>query len=142
MARTADYRERDSFAGSKPEAMERRIYYGMCVAVVLTVLLSSVLMPWRVTTGLLIGGALSLLNHNWLRGSVMAAMGEASKVKKVQVSRFVLRYFVVVTAIAAAYLLNLASIVAMLFGLCTFVVAALVEAFAQTLFVIFHREGI
>ena len=56
-------------AGEDPRAMERRIFRDMCVAVALAVAVSAPLAPWRVTTGLLLGGLLSLLNHHWLRTS-------------------------------------------------------------------------
>jgi hypothetical protein len=45
------------------------------------------------------------------------------------------------TLIAAAHLLDVASLVAALVGLCSFAVAALFEAFMQTYFAITYREG-
>lgn len=123
--------------------MGERLFRTMCWAVGLTVAASAALGPWRVTAGLALGGALSLLNHRWLCQSVRAAFsGAASKGlrPRLGVARFVLRYFVVVAAVSAAYTLGLVSIVATLVGLCAFVVAGLVEGFYQTFSIIIHRE--
>jgi glucan phosphoethanolaminetransferase (alkaline phosphatase superfamily) len=54
--------------------------------------------------------------------------------------RYIARYFIVAIAVAVAGWLDIASMTAMLVGLCSFVVAALVEGFMQTYFVIIHRE--
>jgi hypothetical protein len=126
-----------------PVAMERRLTRTMCWTVVAAVALSAAFAPWRVTTGLLLGGALSLFNHHWLRASIAAAFSTTSLEglrPRISVARYVLRYFIVAAAVAAAYALNVASVVAMLAGLCTFVVAVMLEAFIQTYFAIIHRE--
>lgn len=124
------------------EALERRILRGMRVSVALAVTLSALLAPWRVTTGLLLGGVLSLFNHHWLRTSIAAAFRGTSydPQPRLGVSRFVLRYFVVACVIAAASALNLVSVVAALAGLCSFVAALFVEAGRQFYFAIVHRE--
>ena len=124
--------------------MERRLFRVMGWAVALAVLASAVIAPWRVTTGLLLGGALALLNHHWLRTSVRAAFSNAATTglrPKLSIARFILRYFVVAAAIIAAYELDLVSIVATLAGLSAFVVAALVEGFIQTFLTFRQREG-
>lgn len=125
-----------------PVAMERRLFRTMFVAVALAVIISAPLAPWRVTTGLLLGGILSLFNHHWLRTSLAAVFSTAESGKRVKIraARYVLRYFVIAAIVAAAYALNLVSIVATLIGLCSFVVAALVEAFMQIYFAIVNRE--
>ena len=125
------------------EAIERRLFRVMCWAVGLAVIISAALAPWRVTTGLLLGGALALLNHHWLRTSVRAAFTGAISAglrPRLSIARFILRYFVVTAALYAAYELNLISIVAALVGLCAFVVAALAEAFIQTCLTFTQRE--
>jgi len=129
-------------AGEDPRAMERRIFRDMCVAVALAVLVSAVLAPWRVTAGLLLGGLLSLLNHHWLRTSVETVFGRTppGARPKMRAARYVLRYFVVGAAVAAAHWLNLVSLAAALAGLCSFVPAALLEGFRQLYFAISRRE--
>ncbi|HEV3468749.1 MAG TPA: ATP synthase subunit I [Pyrinomonadaceae bacterium] len=129
-------------AGEDPRAMERRIFRGMCVSVAVAVVAAAPLAPWRVTTGLLLGGLLSLLNHHWLRTSVAAIFGATPEGArpKMRAARYVLRYFVIAAAVAAAYNLNLVSLAATLAGLCSFVPAALAEGFRQLYFAIARRE--
>jgi diacylglycerol kinase len=129
-------------AGDDPRAMERRIFRGMCVAVALAVALSAALAPWRVTTGLLLGGLLSLLSHHWLRTSVEAVFGQTAPGARpaMRASRYVLRYVVIAAAVALASWLNLVSPAATLVGLCSFVPAALAEGFRQLYFAISRRE--
>ena len=128
--------------GEDPRAMERRIFRGMCVAVALAVAAAAPLAPWRVTTGLLAGGLLSLLNHHWLRTSVEAVFGATPPGgrPKWKAARYVLRYLVIAAVVAAAYNLNLVSLPAAFAGLCSFVPAALAEGFRQLYFAIARRE--
>ena len=124
-------------------AVERRLFRVMQIAVALAVLVSAFVAPWRVTTGLLLGGALALLNHHWLRASVRTAFSGAATAglrPKIGMARFVLRYFIVAAAFYLAYTFNLVSIVATLVGLSAFVVAGLVEAFIQTFLTFRQRE--
>jgi hypothetical protein len=125
-----------------PAAMERRLFRTMLWTVALAVVVSAPLAPWRVTTGLLLGGVLSLFNHHWLRTSLAAVFSTAQSGQRVKINaaRYVLRYFVIAAVVAAAYALNLVSLVATLVGLCSFVVAAMIEAFMQIYFTIAHRE--
>ncbi len=123
--------------------MTHRLFRLMCWTVALTTLASLFVAPWRVTTGLLLGGGLALLNHHWLRASVRTAFSGVALTGlrlKLGVARFVLRYFVVAAAIMAAYELALVSIVATLVGLSAFVVAGLGEAFFQTCLTFVQRE--
>src|SRR5256885_794025 len=101
MSEIVDYQEHSVFAWGDPFAMERRIFYGMCVTVALAVFVCSLFAPWRVTTGLLLGGALSLLNHHWLRTSIIVALGGTIEGvrPRIGLARFVLRHFVIFTAI-------------------------------------------
>lgn len=129
-------------AGEEPAAMERRIFRGMCVTVAVAVVVSAAVAPWRVTTGLLLGGLLSLLNHHWLRTSVAAMFAtvvEGAK-PKFKIARYVLRYVVLAATVVVAYKLDAVSLGATLAGMCSFAVAALVEGFTQLYFAISHRE--
>ena len=100
--------------------------------------------PWRITTGLLLGGALSLVNYSWLRTSVGAIIeaNSSGKTNGGRSARYVLRYLVITAAVFAAYKLSLISLPATVVGLCSFVVALFVEAFREFYFTIIHREGI
>jgi glucan phosphoethanolaminetransferase (alkaline phosphatase superfamily) len=130
--------------GEDASAMAERLFRVMAGTVVVAVVGSALSMPWRVTSGLFIGGALSLLNHHWMRTAIGAAFALASNTEgakpKLKIMRFITRYFIVAVAITLAHWLDIASLTAMLVGLCSFVVAALVEGFMQVYFVIIHRE--
>ena len=124
-------------------AMAERLFRVMIWTVAAAVLASAWWMPWRVTAGLFIGGALSLLNHHWMRTAIMAAFALAADTNarpKLKIVRFIARYFIVAAALFVASWLDIASLTAMLVGLCSFVVAALAEGFMQAYFVIIHRE--
>jgi hypothetical protein len=133
----------EKVASTDASAMAERLFRVMTWTVAGAVVASALWMPWRVTTGLFIGGALSLLNHHWMRTAVMAAFAlaaEAGARPKLKIARFILRYLIVAAALYVASWLDIASLTAMLVGLCSFVVAALVEGFMQTYFVIIQRE--
>lgn len=125
-----------------PVAMERRLVRGMWASVAAACAVSLPLAPWRVTAGLALGGALSLLNHHWLRSSLAAVFSTAGSGRRVKfrAARYVLRYFVIAAVVAAAHSFNLVSIVATLAGLCSFVPAALAEGSRQLYFAISRRE--
>ncbi|MEP6707004.1 MAG: ATP synthase subunit I [Pyrinomonadaceae bacterium] len=129
-------------AADRSGGVEARIFRSMCVAVVLAVLASAIVLPWRATTGLLLGGVLSLLNYHWLRTSISSAFNieTAGQRPKLKASGYILRYFVVFTLVAIAYKLNVISLPATIAGMCSFVVALFVEAFRQSYFAIIRRE--
>jgi len=114
----------------------------MAIASALSVSVAAFIAPWRVTTGLLLGGVLALFSHHWLKNSAAAAIklsatGGSSQWKLAQ---FVLRYIVIAAAIFAAYTLDLVSLPWVLAGMSTFVVAIMVEAFREFYFAIIKRE--
>ena len=123
--------------------IDTRLLRTMAVAVAIAVVVSAVVAPWRVTTGLLLGGLLSLFSYHWLRTSIAAAFsGALAAGAKPQFTsvRYILRYFVVAAAVLGSYQLDLVSLPATVAGLCSFVVALFVEALREFYFVIIHRE--
>ncbi len=139
---------KESGSALSPEAhngVDRRIFRTMAGAVALGVILSAPFVPWRISTGLLLGGLLSLFNHYWMRTSISAgfdlALSQGTK-PQITVIQYVLRYFVVGTIVFASYRLNVISLPAALVGLCSFVPALFVEAFREFYFAIIHREEI
>jgi small-conductance mechanosensitive channel len=133
--------------GSAPDDLlkiERRMFRLMFVVIAVAVLVSLFFFAWRVTVGLMIGGALAVLNYSWLRASIRAIFGGAggkNAKPKTGAARYVLRYFIIACIIASIYSFNLASLVAMLAGLSAFAWAGLIEGFIQTYFAIINREG-
>lgn len=124
--------------------LERRIFNVMVVAVTIAAVASLPFAHWRVTTGLLLGGALSLLNHHWLRSSTASAFSVIAHGAKPKLSivTYVFRYLVVTAIVFLAYRLNLVSLAATIAGLCSFVVALFAEAIREFYFAIIHREEI
>ena len=135
-------------ATALPEAynsgVEVRIYRTMVFAVALAVVVSLPFAPGRITTGLLVGGILSLLNHQWLSSSTTAAFTVVvhGAKPKLKLAQYILRYLVIATVVFLAYKLNIVSLAATITGLCSFVVALFVEAIREFYFAIIHREEI
>ena len=121
-----------------------RVFRTMVIAVVLSVIGSAPFTTWRVTTGLLLGGLLSLFNHHWMRTSVSAAFDRAlgGSKPRLGLARYVLRYLVIGATVFAAHQLDIVSLPATLAGLCSFVVAFFVEALREIYFAIIRREEI
>jgi hypothetical protein len=124
------------------DELENRIFRSMALAVAAGVLISAFIGPWRVTTGLLLGGLLSLVNYRWLRGSVAALLSvpEAGQRPHMKIWKHAFRYIVIAGVVFAAYKLRLVSLPATIAGLCSFVVALFVEAFRQFYFAVIRRE--
>jgi hypothetical protein len=124
------------------DEVETRIFRSMALAVAIAVMVSSFVGPWRVTTGILLGGLLSLLNYRWLQGTVAAILSvdEAGQKPRPKIWKHAFRYLIIGGAVLAAYQLNLVSLPATIAGLCSFVVALFVEAFRQFYFAVIRRE--
>ncbi|MEJ7711743.1 MAG: hypothetical protein WKF84_18225 [Pyrinomonadaceae bacterium] len=79
-------------------AVERRLSRFSCVAVALMVAFSLPVAPWRVTSGLFIGGLLSLFNYHWLKTSITVAFkvseSEGGR-PNFSIWRYVTRYFII-----------------------------------------------
>lgn len=125
-------------------SIEGRIFRTMAFATAFAAIGSMPFAQWRVTTGLLLGGALSLLNHHWLSSSTAAAFSVLVHGTKQRLSlvQYILRYLVVTTVVLVAYKLNIVSLTATIIGLCSFVVALFGEALREFYFAIIHREEI
>jgi ATP synthase I subunit len=122
--------------------LESRVFRTMAIASALSVSIAAFVAPWRVTTGLLLGGLLALFSHRWLKNSAAAVINLSAVGGRPQwrLAQFVLRYVVIAAAVFAAYTLDLISLPAVLAGMCSFVVAMLVEAVREFYFAITKRE--
>jgi hypothetical protein len=124
--------------------LEHRFVRVMITSVALATIVSVAMAPWRVTTGLLLGGLLSLLNFRWMRVSI-AALIEARIAGRSAAGKmllYLLRYFVLAATVTIAYNFNVISLPATIAGLCSFVVAIFSEALRQVYLVIIHREEV
>jgi len=141
MAQVADTPEAVAMR-ERNDAVETRVLRSMIIAVAIAVVVSPAFAPWRVTTGLILGGLLSLLNYRWLHASVAAMLSVDFSLQqpRASVSRYFLRYLVVGGIVFAAYNLQLVSLAATITGLCSFVPALLIEAGREFYLAIIHRE--
>jgi hypothetical protein len=132
------------FAKFHEPGIDGRILRSMACATALAVIASLPLAPLRVTTGLLLGGVLSLFNHHWLSGSTAAAFSVLVHGAKprLKLAQYILRYFVIAMIVFVAYKFGAVSLSATLVGLSTFVVALFVEAFREFYLAFIHREEI
>src|SRR5687768_14240271 len=126
------------------DSINTRVFRTMVATTALAVGVSAFVAPWRVTTGLLLGGLLALFNHRWLKNSAAAAirLSTSDGEPQFRLAQFILRYVVVAAVVFATYTLDLISLPAVLAGLSTFVVAMLVEALREFYFAIKQREEI
>ena len=128
----------------RDDRLHTRILRTMIVASILAVLVSIFFGSWQFTSGLVIGGLLALLNHRWLQTSTSAAFGVLLKgdTPRITLGKYIFRYVVVGAIAFTLSTLGIASLVAIIAGLCTFVVALFVEAFREFYFAIIRREEI
>jgi ATP synthase I chain len=122
--------------------LEFRLQRSMIVAIAVAVGISALMASWRFTSGLVLGGLLSLLNYRWLHKSVAAVfnINLAAERPQAGVSRYVLRYIVVAAVVFAAANLQIVSLPATLAGLSAFVPALFVEAVREFYLAIIRRE--
>lgn len=125
-------------------AINLRVFRTMVITTGLAVVVSAVIGPWRVTTGLLVGGLLALLSHRWLKNSAAAAieLSVHGGRPQLRIAQFVLRYVVIAALVFSLYQLDVLSLPFTLWGMSTFVVAIFVEAAREFYFAIIQREEI
>ena len=97
---------------------------------------------WRVTTGVLLGGTLSLLNVYWLKLSLKSLLHKAAAGEKPRFNSalYILRYIIIAMIVGFAAALKLVAVAATIVGLLSFAFAVLIEALIQFYFVIVNRE--
>ena len=125
------------------DSIHTRVFRIMALTTAFTVAVSAFVMPWRVTTGLLVGGLLALFSHNWLKNSAAAAihLSATGGQPQLRLAQFVLRYVVIGAVIFSAYTLDLISLPAVFIGLSSFVVAMFAEALREFYFAIIEARG-
>ncbi len=144
MNKIADNLRSGAVPGVNEDGLENRLWRNMIASVLVAVAAGAAFAPWRVTTGLLLGGVLSLVSHHWLRSSIAAVFDveQPGKRPRLKVWRYLIRYLLIGAVGFAAFKLQIISLPAMLVGLCAFVPALLAEAFRQFYYAIIHREEI
>src|SRR6059058_616390 len=142
MVEIADSLTGDEVTSRDASALEARMLRTMIITIIAAVAIAAAIAPWRITTGLLLGGALSILNYRWLHSSATAIinLNIGLPAPRAHSIRYILRYLIVAAVVFAAYQLNLVSLAATIVGLCSFVPALMLEAFRRFYFIIIHRE--
>ena len=122
--------------------LEERLLRSMIVTVAVAAGICAFVAPWRITSGVILGGGLSVLNYRWLHTSVAAifSINLVSERPRAGISRYVLRYVIVAAVVLAAVNLQIVSLAATLAGLSAFVPALFVEALREFYLAIIHRE--
>src|SRR5689334_13680923 len=123
MSRIADSVTGDLSTSRDAGALEKRLLRTMIVVGATAVVIAAIIAPWRVSTGLLLGGVLSILNYRWLHSSATAIinLNIGSAAPSARSLRYVLRYLIVAAVVFAAYQLRIISLPATLAGLSSFV---------------------
>jgi ATP synthase I chain len=144
MMKTANSKDHFVLMTDADTALETRIFRVMAVSVVLALIISAALAPWRSTSGLALGGILSLFNYHWLRSSVsgLIAANASDQMVGHSASRYVLRYALIGSVVIGAYTVGIVSLPATIIGLCSFVAAFFAEALRQFYIAIVQREEI
>ena len=126
------------------DSIHTRVFRTMALTTAFSVAVSAFIAPWRVTTGLLVGGLLALFSHSWLKNSAAAAihLSAVGGRPQLRLAQFLLRYAVIAAVIFSTYTLDLISLPAVFVGLSSFVVAMLAEALREFYFAIIEREEI
>lgn len=124
------------------DGLEVRLLRSMIVTIGIAAGICTFVAPWRITSGVILGGALSVLNYRWLHTSVAAifAINLAQERPRAGMSRYILRYVIVAAVVLAAVNLQIVSLAATLAGLSAFVPALLIEAVREFYLAIIHRE--
>ena len=121
-----------------------RILVLMALAAVLGSLFGFIFVSAGFGVGILIGGALSLLNYWWLKRSLKIVIDEAiaGGAPHFLAGRAFIRYLAFGAVLAIIYLSKAVPMVAVLLGLASFAVAIIFEAFIRIFNSFSNKKGI
>lgn len=122
----------------------KRILILMALAAVLGSVLGAFLVSLNFGVGILIGGALSLINYWWLKRSLKVVIDEAiaGGAPHFLAGRAFIRYLAFGAVLAIIYLSKAVPMVAVLLGLASFAVAIIFEAFIRIFNSFSNKKGI
>jgi hypothetical protein len=113
--------------------IERRFQRNTYLFIIVALIVSIIWSGWRMTLGVLLGGALSLFNKRWLEGSVKAILSEAvvmqsGRVPPFTASKLILRYYIVALVIGVGVWTGYFDPLGIGIGFAAFVGAVMIEA--------------
>jgi hypothetical protein len=112
-----------------PEAVERRIWRNIVAVVALAVVAAAIFADLKFMLGLVLGGALALLNYKWLNSSLRAVLVVGNeKAPPGTLIKFVVRWLVIAAIAWAANRTGYFNPVAILAGLLAPAPAVAIEA--------------
>lgn len=131
-----------SLAFTAPEAVERRVWRNSIAIVVIATIAAAFVTDRRFVLGLILGGALALLNYKWLHSSLRAIVAASNeKAPPGTMVKFVVRWLVIATIALAANKTGYFDAVAILAGLFVPAGAVMVEAAYVTYKTVRTREN-
>ena len=120
-------------------SVEKRLWRLMLVGLVIEIALSLFLADWKFVFGIVTGGSLAIINFWLLQSSVRGIFQTQSNTFAV---KFFLRYVMIGLVVLLFYYLKAVSIIGILLGISSFVIALMIEALIQFYFVITKNEEI
>jgi hypothetical protein len=112
-----------------PKAVDRRVLRNIVAVVALAVVAAAFLAERTFMLGLVLGGALALLNYKWLHSSLRAVLAEGDqKASPGTMIKFVVRWLVIAAIAWAANRTGYFDAVAILAGLMAPAAAVMIEA--------------
>lgn len=111
----------------------RRILWTMFIVALAGGLLGFIFESWAFGTGVLLGGALSLLNYFWLKNSLRGVFARAIEGERARflATKYFLRYAAFGAILLIVFLTKSLPIISVLLGLASFAVAILIEGFIR-----------
>ncbi|MFY9554007.1 MAG: ATP synthase subunit I [Blastocatellia bacterium] len=118
-----------SLAFTAPEAVERRVLRNIVAVVAITVVIAAIVADLRFMLGLVLGGALALLNYKWLHSSLRDVVTATNKkAPPGTMIMFVVRWLIVAGVAWAANQTGYFDAVGILAGLFAPAAAVMIEA--------------
>lgn len=118
-------------------SVEKRLWRLLLISLAAEVVVSSILADWQFTAGVIIGGSLAVINFRMMQNSVRGILTTESSSFAI---KFFLRYVIIGLVVLIFHLLETVSVIGILVGICSFVVALMLEAMIQFYFVIIKNE--
>jgi hypothetical protein len=125
-----------------PAEVERRVWRNIFAVIALAVVAAAIFADLRFMLGLVLGGALSLINYRWLHASLRGILSSGSeKAPPGSMLKFIYRWVVVAVIVYAASLTGHFDMVAVLAGLFAPAMAVMIEAVYVTYKTIAQQDG-
>jgi len=129
MGEDGDQETEDVDRLTDPATVERRVWRNIFAVTACAIVAAALTADLSFMLGLLLGGALALLNYKWLHASLKAAVATGTgKAAPATVMKFIFRWIIIGAAVYVASLTGYFNPVAILAGLLSPAVAVMIEA--------------